>query len=194
MAEHDYRGKRSHIRCKAIIEVLGKPKEHVETAIETYVEHIKKDSSLVVLHETFSDIKEHGKLYTKFVELDMVVKGTDKLVSFCFEYMPSSLEIVKPHEFMMTNNEIAGFINDLQARLHNVDMIVKQLKGENDFLKSNMNKSIMNLIKVCLSLKHMDLKQLSKGTGIHEKELKDYLDKMLADKAVKKEKDVFSLA
>lgn len=194
MPDKDLRGKRSHIRCKAIIEVLGKPKEHVETSIATYVDHIKKDPSLVVLHENFSDVKEQGKLYSRFVELDMVVKGTENLVSFCFEYMPSSLEIAKPDEFLLTNNELAGFINDLQARLHNVDMVVKQLKGENEFLKSNMNKLIKNLIKVCLSVRKMGFEELSKATGIHEKELQDFVDNLIGEKTIKKENDIFSLA
>ena len=108
--------------------------------------------------------------------------------------MPSSLEIIKPHDFLMTNHEIAGFINDLQARLHNVDMVVKELKGENSFLKINMQKLIKNLVRVCLSVKKMDFKELSKATGIHEKELKEYIDKLVEEKLIKKENEIYSIA
>ena len=126
MPETEKQGERVHIRCRTIIEVLGKPKEHVEKAISDYVEHIKQDSELVVLNEDYSEMKEQGKLWSKFVELDLVIKGTQKLIGFCFEYMPSSIEVVKPEHLTMTNPELSNFLNDLQARLHSVDMVVKQ--------------------------------------------------------------------
>ena len=103
MAEHEKQGEHAHIRCRIIIEVLGKPKEHVENAIKEYIEHIKEDSELVILNEEYSEIKEQGKLWSKFVELDLVIKGTKKLISFCFEYMPSSLEVLKPESLTLTN-------------------------------------------------------------------------------------------
>ena len=76
MAETEKQGAHAHIRCRTIIEVLGKPKEHVENATKEYIDHIKKDSELVVLSQEFSEIREQGKLWSKFVELDLVVKGT----------------------------------------------------------------------------------------------------------------------
>ena len=51
------KGQHAHIRCRTIIEVLGKPKEHVEKSIKDYIEHIKKDSELVILNEEYSEMK-----------------------------------------------------------------------------------------------------------------------------------------
>lgn len=194
MAEAEKQGEHAHIRCSTIIEVLGKPKEHVENALKEYIEHIKQDSELVILNEDYSEIKEQGKLWSKFVELDLVIKGTKKLISFCFEYMPSSIEVVKPEHLIMTNPELSNFLNDLQARLHNVDMIVKQMKAENDFLKLNMNAIISNAIVITLKISSLSLEQLSKVTGIHQKELQAFLEKLIKDNKVKKENDVYSLA
>jgi len=78
MVEAEKQGEHAHIRCRTIIEVLGKPKEYVEDAIKEYIEHIKQDSELVILNEDYSEIKEQGPLWSKFVELDLVVKGTKK--------------------------------------------------------------------------------------------------------------------
>src|SRR3989338_6709933 len=108
MDEAEKQGQNAHIRCRAIIEVLGKPKEHVENSINQYIEHIKEDSELVILSENYSEIKEQGKLWSKFVELDLVIKGTSKLISFCFEYMPSSIEVLKPEQLALTNHELSS--------------------------------------------------------------------------------------
>ena len=194
MIEPEKQGEHAHIRCRTIIEVLGKPKDYVESAIKEYIQHIKEDSELVVLNEDYSEAKEQGKLWSKFVELDLVIKGTKKLISFCFEYMPSSLEVVKPEHLIMSNPEISGFLNDLQARLHNVDMIVKQLKAENDFLKLNMNAIIHNTIMICLKVSGLNLKQLSQITGVEKKELELFAEKLMKENKIKKENDLYILA
>ena len=194
MAEQEKQGQHAHIRCRTIIEVLGKPKEHVEQAIKDYVEHIKKDSELVVLSEDYSEPKEQGKLWSQFVELDLVIKGTFKLISFCFEYMPSSMEVMKPEHLILTNNELASFLNDLQARLHDVDMIVKKQKAENDFIKSNLNAVVHNLIVICLKVSRLTLEQLSQVTGIEHKELDAYVEKLMKENKIKKEDGQYTLA
>ena len=188
------KGAHAHIRCRTIIEVLGKPKEYVEKNIKEYTEHIKKDSELVVLNEEFSEIREQGKLWSQFVELELVVKGTQKLIGFCFEYMPSSIDVIKPENLSMTSAEISSFVNDLQARLHSVDMVVKKLKGENDFLKLNMNAIVHNAILICLKVSKLNLDQLSKVTGVDSKELDIFLEKLLKENKIKKEEDLYTLA
>ena len=193
MVESEKQGEHSHIRCRTIIEVLGKPKEHVENAIREYIEHIKQDSELVILNEDYSETKEHGKLCSKFVELDLVIKGTKKLISFCFEYMPSSIEVLKPEQLIMSSPELSNFLNDLQARLHNVDMIVKQLKAENDFVKQNMNAILHNAILICLKVSHLNLEQLSQITGVEKKELEIFVEKMLKENKIKKENEAYVL-
>lgn len=194
MDEAEKQGQNAHIRCRTIIEVLGKPKEHVENAIKEYVEHIKEDSELVVLNEDYSEVKEQGPLWSKFVELEIVIKGTKKLISFCFEYMPSSIEVVKPEQLIMSNPELSNFLNDLQARLHNVDMIVKQMKAENDFLKHNMNAILHNAILICLKVSKLSIEQLSQITGIDKKELDIFVKKLLKENKIKKEHDLYTLA
>ena len=193
MVEAEKQGEHAHIRCRAIIEVLGKPNEHVENAIKEYIKHVKEDSEIVILHEDYSEIKEQGNLWSKFVELDLVIKGTKKLISFCFEYMPSSIEVIKPEQLVMSNPELSNFLNDLQARLHNVDMIVKQLKTENDFLKHNMNAVLHNTILICLKVSPLNLEQLSQITGVDKKELEIFVEKLVKENKVKKEDGAYVL-
>ena len=196
----EIQGQHAHIRCRTIIEVLGKPKEHVEKAIKEYTEHIKKDPEFVILNEEYSDIKEQGKLWSQFVELDLVIKGTSKLIGFCFEYMPSSMEIMKPEHLILSNHELASFLNDLQARLHDVDMIVKKSRAENDVLRSNMNALIQNSILRILEVasfsevKAISIEQLSKFTGIDNEGLGIFMEKLLKENKVKKEDELYSLA
>ena len=99
---------KNHIRCRTILEVLGKPQEYVEKSLKGYIEHIKEDSELVVLNEEIAEIKEQGPMFSQFVELDLVIKSPKKLIAFCFQYMPSSLEIIKPEHFSMNHSEFSN--------------------------------------------------------------------------------------
>ena len=193
MPEESIAGEKSHIRCKIIIEVLGKPKEHVEKASRTYVDNIKNDSELIVLKTEFAKTEEKEKLWATFVELEMVVKGISKLIAFCFDYMPSSIEITKPDEFIMKKSTVEDLMNDLQARLHQVDMIIKQQKNENEFLKQNLNKGVSNVILISLASGNMDKENLSKVTGVPDKELNIFLDNLIKENKIRKENDIYSL-
>lgn len=184
---------KTHLRCKIIIEILGKPKEHVEKTIKEYVEKIKKDSGFIVLNTNFAAAEEKDSLWATFVELDMVIKGLQNLIAFCFDYMPSSIEISKPDELIVQKSTVENMINDLQSRLHTVDMIVKKQKNENDFLRHNLNKAASNVILVALSFGKMSKENLSKITGIHEKELEIFLENLTKENKIKKENDLYSL-
>tara|TARA_Y100000310_G_C20403891_1_gene678718 strand:- start:167 stop:754 length:588 start_codon:yes stop_codon:yes gene_type:complete len=193
MPEEKLIAEQTHIRCKIIIEVLGKPKEHVEKTLRTYVDKIKDDSDLIILNSNFSEAIEKEKLWATFVELDMIIKGIPKLIAFCFDYMPSSIEITKPDEFVMKKSTVENLINDLQARLHQVDMIVKQQKSENEFLKQNLNRSVSNVILISLASGSLNKEKLAKVTGVPDKELEIFLNELIKENKIKKENDIYSL-
>ena len=123
----------------------------------------------------------------------MIIKGIPKLIAFCFDYMPSSIEITKPDEFIMKKSTVENLVNDLQARLHEVDMIIKKQKNENEFLKQNLNKGVSNVILISLASGNMDKENLSKATGVHDKELNIFLDNLVKENKIRKENDIYSL-
>ena len=104
-----------------------------------------------------------------------------------------SIEIIKPEEFKMKKASIENFINDLQARLHQVDMIVKKQKNENEFLKKNLNTAVSNIILISLASGNINKEKLSNITGISEKELDIFLDKLIKDNKIKKENELYAL-
>jgi len=193
MQENQAISDKTHIRCKTIIEILGKPKDHVEKTLRMYTDKIKNDSDLIVLNTEFAKAEEKEKLWSTFAEMEMVVKGIPKLIAFCFDYMPSSVQILKPEELSLKRATIEDFANDLQARLHQVDMIVKNQKNENEFLRKNMNTILQNSILITLTSGNLNKEKLSKITGITEKELLIFVDKLINENKIKEENGLYSL-
>lgn len=186
--------KKELIRCRAILEVLGKPKEHVEETIKLLVEKIREDPKISILNEKYAEIKPEGKtMFTTFVELEMVIKGITALTGFCFDFMPSSIDIEKPEQLTVKNIDISNIFNDLQAKLHNVDMVAKTLRAERDFLKRNLNTMIGNLITILIKINKNTIEDLSKFTGIKEEELEKHLENLIKEGKIKKEEDTYQL-
>lgn len=169
------------ILFRAVIEVLGKPPEHVEKSLKEYVENIKKSKNYEVSKEKYAQIQkqEEQELWSNFAELEIKTGKVEHLTSFCFEYMPSMIEVLEPEEISWSEQEFSVFLNDLQSRLHQIDLIAKQVKVENDQLKRNQAGLLRNYIQVLLSHNNLTSEQLSQLIGVNKDKLEDYLDLLI---------------
>lgn len=183
------------IHFRTVIEVLGRPKEHVDIALRGYVEKLKQDQNYKVLHVEFADFKkqENQELWAGFAEVEAKAKSIKDLISFCFDYMPSLIEIIEPSELSVSEEELSLFLNDLQAKLHHVDMVAKQVKLENDFLKRNLTALLRNYVTVLLRKGgSMTSEQLCTLTGVDKDKLEDFLDTLLDEGKVDLKKGFYS--
>ena len=170
------------ITFRALIEVLGKPKEHVEKAMHDYIKNLKSDERFKILNEEFAELQkqESQDLWATFTELEIKTDKPDYIIDFCFDYMPSVIEIIEPEQITLSETQLSVFFNDLQAKLHQVDMIAKQVKLENDMFKKNLGSLLHNYIKVLLGKSEsLTAQQLSKLTGVEIDQLADFLDKLI---------------
>ena len=182
------------ITVRVIIELLGKPQEHIEKTIREYVDQIKKDKTFQVQRVEFSEIKkqEQAELWAAFAELEFTTDFSD-FTSFCFQYMPSVIEVLEPRKITFTDEQASLFLNDLQARLHQVDMIAKQLNVEVQYLKKNMTGLFRNYLTVLLSNRQLTALQISTLTGVPQDAVEDYLDVLIDEKVVKMDRDKYIL-
>ncbi len=183
------------ILFRAVIEVLGKPQEHVEKSIREYVEKLKGSKEFEVVSEEFAEIKKQdkGELWATFAELEIRTDKIDNLTGFCFDYMPSLIEVIEPTEMKVSDQEFSSFLNDLQAKLHQIDMFAKQMRVENSHLRRNMGGLLKNYLTVLLSKGNLSSKQLAGLTGINEEKLGDFLDQLIDSGKVELKDGIYSL-
>ena len=184
------------IHCVFIIEMLGKPKEHLEKTLKGYISALKKDKKVEILKEEYAEPEKDkdSKLYTIFVELEVLVNGTAKVIEFCFDYLPSSVEILDPSSLEYKSQDFSALLNDLQARLHQIDMALKNSNQENTVLKKNSAIFLRNIIYLSLKQGEKTIKELSKDCGVPEKELEKFLEILIKEKKLKKDKEIYNLA
>lgn len=127
------------LKVRFIIEVAGYPKDHVENTMKAVVEKLKKEKK--VMRYNIFEAEQKEKLFSTFSEVEIEVEDFDELIGICFDYMPSSVEILKPSKINLESKEFENIINDLLAKLHQHDMIMKNLQANNLLLKKKLGAS-----------------------------------------------------
>ncbi len=129
------------------MEVLGSPEEHVEKAAKGLIDALKERKDLEILKVYTSKTKEAEipenkskiKFFSCFNEVEVRLDNIEKIVGFCFDFMPSSIDILEPSKLEMDAKDVNGFVNDLMARLHRYDMFLKNLKAHAGMMKKELD-------------------------------------------------------
>lgn len=177
------------IRARAIIEILGRPKEHIVKMLNSHLDKIEKDSRYDISNKDIAPPKAQQDLFSTFAELEFTAKNIEALVDFCLEYLPSSIEIIEPTSIAISSQLISGLLNDLQARIHKQNITIFHLGKQNLLLRKSLNSLLKNIIFLLLSRRPAELEVLSSITGVNKEELRSFLDALVKEgKLIKKGK------
>jgi len=179
----------------AIVEIMGKPPEHIEKTLKMYVEKLRKEKKdIKILEEDYAPAEEKkDNIFVTFVELKLEFKDISDVVWFGIDYMPASIEILEPDHFQYSSRDFTHFLNDMQMKHHKVDMIVKQLNAENDKLKRNALNLMRNLIRIMLKDGPKPLAEMAKVAGTSVQSMERFAESMLKEGKLKKDKLMYSL-
>ncbi len=148
------------MKVRVVVEIAGHPKEHVEEVMKQILEKVRKDYK--VIEDQLVETKEIKGLWSTFFEALMEFKGINEMVLFCFDYMPSSVQIEEPENFTVTNNEFNNLFNDVMAKLHVYDAVTKNARAQNTILEQKLKKALSSI--------HQEMKEIDK---IAEEERKE---------------------
>ena len=128
------------MRVHSMIEVAGFPKEHVEATIKNVMQKLKEEIDIEILEAEIAEVQENQGLWSTFTEVELRINSLEKLIYFCLNYMPSTLEILRPEEFSFNAKGMTELFNELLAKLHQYEAVTKQLYAENLVLQGKLNK------------------------------------------------------
>lgn len=126
---------------RATIEVLGYPEDHVKQTIEKVVEKLKNEEGIkVIKNEIQKTEKIKENFFASFAETEMKINDFSKLLGFCYDYLPSSLEILDADKITMPIREFSMGINEMVAKLHHYNIVVNNLSNKVNELKKGLSK------------------------------------------------------
>jgi hypothetical protein len=119
------------IKAAVIIEIAGRPAEHVSESLKAHVKTINDLKNVKLIKEKFSEPKEIENVpdakgvYTCFADIEIEAENFLSLMDFVFDFMPSSIEIFEPYELNLELPEATMILNRLAGRMHRYDEIAK---------------------------------------------------------------------
>ncbi|MBI2145533.1 hypothetical protein HYU18_04400 [Candidatus Woesearchaeota archaeon] len=182
------------LRLNAVIEIVGAPKEHVEDTLRLLLKQLREEKGVDVVGGKVHEPKPQGEgpFFTTFAELDVLLKDFSALVGMCFNYMPSSIEVVEPTQFKLAPSEFSSLFNDLLGRLHEVDMRLKNTNAANILLDKNLYNLLKNAVLLALGSGTKSISELSQKVGIASEQLEPFLGKFVEERILSKNGQYYS--
>ena len=158
------------IRAVMIIEIAGRPPEHIKDALKAHVGVMKTMKGVDYLSERFSDAKmvdQEKEIYSCFAEIEVEVETFLRLTELMFDFLPSSIEVLEPENIKFNSQQATMFLSDLCGRLHKYDEIAKIAQMKNNQLMQHLQK-----IQQVLGQQNVKLQPVSKPVEKPTKEKK----------------------
>lgn len=178
---------------RTIFEVIGRPKDHVEKSIKAYIEHIKTDEDITIKsedHEPAEEIEEGT--FSAISEVELEVNNIEKLTWLCMNFSPASVEVINPPALSLEDKDITHWLNDLLSKLHEIGVQHKSLTSQNEGLIRNFNAMTRNAIILSLQ-EPRDKASISQKIGLAEEFTEKFLEALIKEKKVKKDKNKYML-
>ncbi|MEK6908601.1 MAG: hypothetical protein AABX23_00940 [Nanoarchaeota archaeon] len=129
------------LKAKFIIEILGRPVEHLEKSLSDLIEKLGTEKGVSLLHKEINKAKKVEKtdnLWTAFADIDLSFESLPLFLNIVMTYLPAHVEIYEPDMFKMNAFETNEFANFVVSRLHNYDALAKRMMGEREILISKL--------------------------------------------------------
>lgn len=129
------------ISALLIIDVLGKPPEHLTETLNDMIKKIDDEKGVNVMSKKLNEpklMKDQKDFYTSFAEIEVEVQEIFDLVILMFKYMPAHIEIISPELIALTNNGWNEILNELTRRLHGYDEIARIVQAEKSILEKKL--------------------------------------------------------
>ena len=167
---------KGYMHCRVIINIVGKPKEYVETILSRVLERLKDEKGVDILEKKVYPGKEQDNFFSAFSDVEILLRDFPTLNRICFIYMPASLESIKPENFRLPALEIGNFVNDLLSMMQESDLKLKSSNASNEILERNLRNLLKNSLLNSLDSGKKSVEELSKIVGIPVAQLTPFLE------------------
>ena len=122
---------------RTIIELLGFPQKHVDKTINLILEKLQKEKDITIIKHKLAEPQQQKKMWSAFIDAELKIKDLETFFEFCFNYLPTSIEIVEAPKFKI--EELNKSLNEMLNYMHRYHQAISQLNAQNEILKTKLN-------------------------------------------------------
>ena len=181
--------------ARAILEMVGKPKEHILTTLHDLIKKISENDAYGLISYDIAPAEKvkDSDLFSTFAELEFTSKNEIELIYFATDYMPASIEIIEPAEMKVQASYTSHMLTEFVGRLHTIDMEFKKVNQTNKVLSQSLGVMIKNSILILLNMGPRKVEEISKIIGVDEDQTKTFLDNLQSEKKIVSEEGAYKL-
>lgn len=143
------------LHANMVIEILGRPPEHVKESLQTISLRLGSEKGVKVLNKTIHEpIPAHNSksLFTSFVEIELEIDNVETYLALLFGYLPSNFEIIRPENISFSNAQITDIGNAIIQKVHSYDAVTKKYIYERDFILNEVKKQSPEIYKKLIEI------------------------------------------
>ena len=125
-----------------ILEVMGRPKEHLKKALQELIDAIKKEKGIKINEFKINEpklIKDQKDLFINFAEIEIEAEGPEYVAGLMFRYMPAHVEVVEPEKIQISNHVYSDILSEITRKLHKYDEVARVIQMEKEVLQNKIN-------------------------------------------------------
>jgi len=130
------------IAVKFILEMVGRPKEHLVESLTKIIDELNEEKGIEVIEKKINEpipMENQEGFFNTFAEIEFEVDEIIKIASLMFKYMPANVEVIEPEILAISNNGWTEIMNELTRRLHGYDEIARVLQMQNAQMQKKLN-------------------------------------------------------
>jgi len=125
------------VRAIMIVEMAGRPAEHVKESLSNHIKILNEVKDIEVHSIKVSEprkiensqgsqgIPMEEIMFTCFAEADFETENFARLSETMFDFMPSSVEVIEPSKISIDMQDATNLLNNISGRMHRYDEIAK---------------------------------------------------------------------
>ena len=132
------------IQASIIIEVAGRPPEHLIETIKDIIEKLSQEKGVKIINQKIHDtvlLPNQKDFYTTFTELEISTETLEILSQIILKYMPSHLEIISPKSISIKSHEVNEIFGEVIKKIHTYDETARIIQTQ----KIQMEKKLKEL-------------------------------------------------
>lgn len=132
------------IHTAFILELLGKPEEHVKSSLTALTDKLGGEKGVKIINKTEYEpkkVEDSKDLFTAFAEIEAEFESLNHYFGVLFAYMPSNIELIKPEKITLSNSDFSDIGSRIMHRLHEYDAIAKNMLFEKEILLKELKKA-----------------------------------------------------
>ena len=138
------------LQVQFILEVLGRPPQHVTQALQTVVSRLGAEKGVSVLEKNFNEprpVEGSNDLHTAFVDVMLEIDNIGTFFQMLFTYMPAHVEMISPEKMELSNVDINDLANKTLGRLHEYDALAKKFMNDRKHLLQQLYENAPQVFK-----------------------------------------------